>query len=159
VYGVRHEGARNWNRPVTVRGYIVHVYVPMVQEGNRPPRVCRPNECNEERPHVYIADTANEQDPEKRMMVTGYATFQAEIDDARRAAASGRTATAQNTGGLPTPGRTIPTDFNQGAQITVTGTFTRRASNGQADSNGLVEYQRHTTNQPAPAQAAAAPHH
>jgi hypothetical protein len=151
IYGLRHAAARNWTKQVTVRGHVVYVYTPYVPN-SRPPRVCREQDrCEEERPHIYIADTASETDPEKRMMVTGYATYQWEIDTARTAAARGRPNPQANTP-LAQQGlvRTFPTDLLEGAQVTVTGSFVRRASNGQADSNGLIEYARHTTNTPAP---------
>lgn len=151
VYGLRHEAARNWTKQVTVRGHIVDVYVPMVP-GSRPPRPCRPNECEEERPHIYIADTPTETDPERRLQVTGYANFQAEIDEARVAAARQRPAQNAQPNALQQQGltRSIPTDFYPGAEVSITGTFTRRASNGQADSNGLIEYASHRTITPAP---------
>jgi len=37
-----------------------------------------------------------------------------------------------------------------GAEVVVTGTLSRRAANGQADSNGLLEYNSHTPVTPAP---------
>jgi hypothetical protein len=82
IYGVRHVAARNWSKQVRVRGYIAKVYVPMVP-GVNPPRVCGERDhCLEEKPHIYIADTAGETDPEKLMMVTGHASS---VGDRRRA--------------------------------------------------------------------------
>jgi hypothetical protein len=49
----------------------------------------------------------------------------------------------------------IPTDFYRGALVTVTGEFTRRAPNGQADSRGLLNYRSHTTETPSPDDPAA----
>jgi hypothetical protein len=161
VYGVRHVAARNWSKQVRVRGYITKVYTPFVP-GTNPPRVCGERDrCLEEKPHVYIADTATEADPERLMMVTGYANYQSELDDARRAAASGHAPTAPGSPALATAGLThaIPTDFNEGAQVTVTGTLARRAGNGEADSNGLVDYGSHVTNTPAPAPPPGHGHH
>ncbi|MEI8256137.1 MAG: hypothetical protein WCJ30_10750, partial [Deltaproteobacteria bacterium] len=87
IYGIRHMAARNWTKQVTVRGWVVKVYVPFVPN-SRPQRVCTERDrCDELKPHVFIADAQNEQDPEKQMMVTGFAGFQSEIDDARLAAA------------------------------------------------------------------------
>lgn len=152
VYGVRHHAARNWSKQVQVRGYIAKVYVPIVP-GSRPPRVCTERDrCLEEKPHIFLADTPNEQDPEKLLMVTGYASFQSEIDEARRQARHGSPPPAANNA-LAAQGlvpRQIPTDFYEGALITVTGTFVRRAANGHADSNGLIEYRSHVTEQPSP---------
>jgi hypothetical protein len=152
VYGVRHQAARNWTKEVRVRGYIARAYVPIVP-GSRPPRVCTERDrCLEEKPHVFIADTPNEQDPERLMMVTGYANFQSEIEEARLAARRGGAAPGAGNPALAEAGltRTIPTDFYEGAQVTVTGYFKRRADNGQADSNGLLDYRSHETNQPSP---------
>lgn len=156
VYGVRHQAARRpaeiWSKQQRVRGHIVHVYVPRTPEG----RPCTERDhCLEERPHIYIADSRTERDPSRQMMVTGYAMFQRDIDEARRAARSGRPATqsqqALQAAGLTHP---VPTDFDEGAEVVVTGNFTRRAANGQADSAGLLEYNSHTTITPAPAPTA-----
>lgn len=157
VYGVRHMAARNWTRQVTVRGWLVKVYVPFVPN-TRPPRVCTERDrCDELKPHVFLADAQNEQDPARQMMVTGYAGFQSDIDGARTAARSGHPAVAGNPA-LAAQGLThaVPTDFYEGAQITVTGALTRRATNGHADSNGLIDYTRHVTNTPSPADPIAA---
>jgi hypothetical protein len=160
VYGVRHTASHNWSKQVTVRGWIVKVYVPYVPN-TRPPRVCTERDrCDELKPHIFIADAQNEQDPEKQMMVTGYAGFQSDIDTARQAARSGHAPAPQPgaaLGALAPP--TTPIDFYEGAQITVTGNFTRRAANGHADSNGLIEYTRHVTNTPSPQDPAVARAH
>lgn len=155
VYGVRHQSARDanlWNKQQRVHGFIVSVYIPRVVDGSRRGQVCNERDrCTEERPHVYIADARGEHDPAKMMMVTGYAQFQYEIDNARRDAAQHRPpnpAQAQMIAqGLVKP---VPTDFDEGAEIVVTGNFTRHAANGQADSAGLLEYASHTTTTPAP---------
>lgn len=158
IYGVRHESLRApaemFTKQHRVRGFIVSAYVPRVAEGPRRGEICTERDrCNEERPHVYIADNRTERDPQRMMMVTGYATFQYEIDDAKRAARNNRPAPAQ-PGQMPGMQRTIPTDFDEGAEVVVTGTLSRRAANGQADSNGLLEYNSHTTVTPAPPPAA-----
>lgn len=156
VYGVRHESLRNpgemFTKQQRVHGFIVSVYTPRVTEGSRRGEICNERDrCTEERPHVYIADTRGERDPQRLMMVTGYAQFQYEIDDAKRAARNPHpvtpTAAANAAAGLT---HAIPTDFDEGAEVVVTGTLSRRAANGQADSNGLLEYVSHTTTTPAP---------
>jgi hypothetical protein len=156
VYGVRHFSAKNWSNRVQVRGFIVKVHQEFVPNTN-PPRLCvERDHCMETRPHVFIADSATEQDQEKWLQVTGYAQFQYEIEDARRAARSGRPAPAQPgaaLGAMAPPA--IPTDFYQGAQVTVTGEFVRRAPNGQADAMGLINYRSHTTDAPGPDDPAA----
>ncbi len=154
VYGVRHEALRApadfYSKQQRVHGFIVSVYTPRVAEGPRSGQICNQNDrCNEERPHIYIADTRNERDPQRLMMVTGYATFQYEIDDAKRAARNGPPPPPP-PGAPPGLQRTIPMDFDEGAEVVVTGTLSRRAANGQADSNGLLEYNSHTTTTPAP---------
>lgn len=160
VYGVRHEALRNpgemFSKQQRVHGFIVSAYVPRVTEGPRRGEVCTERDrCTEERPHVYIADARGERDPQRMMMVTGYAMFQYEIDDAKRAARSGRPAPPPQPGAPPGAQRTVPTDFDEGAEVVVTGNFVRRAANGQADSNGLLEYVSHTTTTPAPPPANA----
>jgi hypothetical protein len=156
VYGVRHFAAKNWGKRVQVRGFIVKVHEEFVPNTN-PPRLCLERDhCNEERPHVFLADSATEQDPEKWIQVTGYAQFQYEVLDAQRAARSGRPPAPQQgaqLGQMAPPA--IPTDFYRGAQVTVTGEFVRRAPNGQADSRGLIAYRSHTTDTPSPDDPAA----
>ncbi len=156
VYGIRHFAAKNWQKEVTVRGHIVFAYEPMVP-GTNPPRKCTPRDrCTEDKPHIFIADSATEQDQEKWIMVTGYAQFQQDIDDARLAARSGRPQTpapGAALGNLAPP--QVPVDFYRGAEVTVTGAWTRRAPNGMANSAGLLHYVRHTTVTPSPEDPAA----
>lgn len=152
IYGVRHQAARDpaaiWNKAQKVHGFIVSVYVARNERGQN---CTERDRCLEERPHIFIADSRTERDPERMMQVTGYATFQREIDEARENARRNRPASAQQqqmiAAGLARP---VPSDFDEGAEITVQGNFTRRAANGQANSNGLLEYQSHVTNTPAP---------
>jgi len=150
VYGVRHLAARDanlWQHQQRVHGFIVQVYVARNPRG----QPCTERDrCTEERPHVYIADTRDERDTSKWMQVTGYATFQYEIEQARTAARQHRPAPAAVAPAAPGTERQVPTDFDEGAEVVVTGNFTRRAGNGQADSNGLLEYASHTTTTPAP---------
>ncbi len=156
IYGVRHQSTRDsnlWNKQQRVHGFIVSVYTARNPRGLPCTEADR---CVEERPHIYISDNRAERDPAKMMMVTGYATFQHEIETARRDARTGRQPTAaqqaQIAAGLVKP---VPADFDEGAEVVVTGNFTRRAANGQADSNGLLEYTSHTTTTPAPPPANA----
>ena len=151
VYGVRHQATRDpnlWSKQQRVHGFIVSVYTARNERGQPCTEADR---CVEERPHIYISDNRVERDPAKMMMITGYATFQHEIEAARSAARAGRQPTtaqqAQIAAGLVKP---VPTDFDEGAEVVVSGNLTRRAANGQADSNGLLEYTSHTTVTPAP---------
>ncbi|MDP3277652.1 MAG: hypothetical protein Q8Q09_20890 [Deltaproteobacteria bacterium] len=155
VYGVRHFAAKNWGKQVQLRGHIVQLHQEFVPN-TTPPRLCAERDhCNEERPHVYLADSPTEQDQEKWIQVTGYAQFQYEVEDARRAARSGRPTPPANPGlGAMAP-PTVPTDFYQGAVVTVRGEFVRRAPNGQANSMGLINYRSHTTDTPSPEDPAA----
>lgn len=152
IYGVRHNAARDpqvWNHAQRVHGFVVEVYVARNERG----QPCTERDrCTEERPHVYIADTRDERDTTKWMQVTGYATFQYEVEAARTAARQRHGQPPAPAPGTP-PGmapRPVPTDFDVGAEVVVTGNFTRRAANGQADSAGLLEYASHTTTTPAP---------
>jgi hypothetical protein len=145
VYGLRHTAARNLTKQVVVKAYIAKVYTAIVP-GSRPPRRCTERDrCEEPKPHVFLADRADETEHDNLMIVTGYSNFQSELDHARAAARSGRQVMIEGTQ------RPVPTDFDQGAQVEVTGTFTRRAANGgHADSNGLLDYISHRTITPAP---------
>lgn len=151
VYGLRHQAARDaslWGHSQRVHGYIVSVYTARNDRGQP---CAERDRCVEERPHVYIADARDERDPQRMMMVTGYATFQHEIEQARADARANRRPTAAQQALIDQGAQVaIPTDFDEGAEVTVEGNFTRRAANGQADSNGLIEYRRHTTTTPAP---------
>lgn len=155
VWGVRHVSARNWGHNMRVRGYIVSVYEPMVPGTNPPRRCVERDRCLEEKPHVFIADTPDEQDHSRWMQVTGYANYQAELDEARRAAAHARPSAAPSAGASAAPSaaaeqRGTPVDFDRGAKVIISGALRRRAGNGQADSAGLLEYQSHVTETPAP---------
>lgn len=152
IYGVRHQAARDpanlWNKVQRVHGFIVSVYVARNERGQN---CTERDRCLEERPHVFIADDRTERDPERMMQVTGYATFQREIDEARENHRRNRPVSAQQqqmiAAGLARP---VPFDFDEGAEVIVQGNFTRRAANGQANSSGLLEYASHTTVTPAP---------
>lgn len=144
VYGIRHVAARNWTKQVTVKAYIVDVYLPCITPpGQRNARTCTERDrCNEERPHIYIADRPDETDHEHWMQVTGYAQFQSEIEEQRRAARNRPAGAAADAGAAGAP--TMPVDFTHvGLPIVVSGQFVRTASNGQADANGLLVYRTH----------------
>ncbi len=86
IYGVRHSATRDsnlWSKQQRVHGFIVSVYTARNERGQPCTEADR---CVEERPHMYISDARAERDPAKMMMVTGYATFQHEIEAARTAA-------------------------------------------------------------------------
>ena len=94
IYGVRHQATRDpnlWSKQQRVHGFVVSVYTARNPRGLPCTEADR---CVEERPHIYISDNRVERDPAKMMMVTGYATFQHEIEAARSAARAGRQPTA-----------------------------------------------------------------
>ncbi len=140
VYGVRHRLANTINTELEVTGYIVEVYVPpeCPDEENCPPATA---------PHMWIADTQEESDATKRLTVVGYAENQTQIDEAVEAAERGHPLEVDpESGMLP-----IPTDFNVGAKVKVSGRFARISGTGFNISNGLLEYRGHETLEPAPA--------
>lgn len=139
VYGVRHMSSVTMDHDVAVTGYIVEIYArPDCEDEEACPRAVAP--------HFYIADTASEADAAKRIMVAGYATRQGEVDDAIANARGGRAPEA--TPGAPPP---IPTDLAIGNKVTVRGRFQRYSGVGFSASNGLIEFQGHTTVEAAPA--------
>jgi hypothetical protein len=139
VYGVRHRLANTVNTELSVTGYIVEVYVPpeCPEEENCPPATA---------PHMWIADTQEEAESGKRLTVVGYAENQVQIDEAVEAMERGRPLEIDpESGMLP-----IPTDFNVGAKVTISGRFARISGSGFNISNGLLEYRSHETLEPAP---------
>jgi hypothetical protein len=119
---------------VAVTGYIVEIYArPDCEDEEACPRAVAP--------HFFIADTANETDANKRIMVAGYASRQGEVDDVI-AAERRPSFTQEVTPGGPPP---IPTDLAVGNKVTVRARFQRHSAVGFSASNGLLEFQGHTT--------------
>lgn len=145
IYGVRKRMQRTVDTEVQVTGYIVDIY--------RPPECPQGRTCPPARmPHIWLADTRGEQDPNKRMRVAGYAENQQMIDQAIEDARRGE-APEVHEGGPPP----IPTDFGVGAKVRITGQFVRVSGTGFADSQGMIDYRSHTTVEPAPGETAQAP--
>jgi hypothetical protein len=95
---------------------------------------------------MWIADTQEEAESGKRLTVVGYAENQVQIDEAVEAMERGRPLEIDpESGMLP-----IPTDFNVGAKVTISGRFARISGSGFNISNGLLEYRSHETLEPAP---------
>jgi hypothetical protein len=121
LYGVRHQAARDaaniWSKVQKVHGFIVSVYVARNERGQN---CTERDRCLEERPHIFIADSRTERDPERMLQVTGYATFQREIDEARENHRRNRPVPAAQqamiTAGLARP---VPFDFDEGAEVIV----------------------------------------
>ena len=139
VYGLRKRIRNTMDTEVQVTGYIVEIY--------QPPECPAGNTCPPPRiPHLWIADTADEQDATKRITLVGYAENQQQIDEAVAAARRGRPqAPPEDSGLLP-----IPTDFGVGAKVKVRGQFTRVSATGFAESEGVLEYRGHEMVTPAP---------
>lgn len=133
VYGVRKRIEHTIDTELKVTGYITWVYTPPVcPEGH----TCPPAKM----PHCRIADTANETDERKTLVLVGYAANQKEIDDAREELAHGRTPAPPEGEGLPP----IPTDLEVGRRGVFEGRFTRVSGSGFLESEGLLDYRTHT---------------
>lgn len=130
VYGVRRRRTTTMDQEVSITGYIVEVYeAPECEAG----QTCDPPAA----PHVWLADVRepeDDADADARLMVAGYAERQEQIDRARRSGRRGRNGQAP-----------IPTDFDVGRRVKVSGKFTRVSGAGFNVSNGLLEYQGHET--------------
>ena len=137
VYGVRQRIRNTMDTDVEVTGYIVEIYQPPACEEPPCPVATAP--------HMWLADTAAEEDAGKRLTVVGYAENQAQIDEAIEDARRGRTQEDLPDGVLP-----IPTDFAVGAKVKVQGHFTRISGSGFNISDGLLEYRAHTILEAAP---------
>jgi hypothetical protein len=132
VYGVRKRMEHTMDTEVKVTAYIVEVYVPPeCPEG----RTCPPAKM----PHLWLADTPNEADGNKRLTLVGYAANQNEIDEARDDAARGRTREPPEGEGLPP----IPIDFENGRRGVFEGRFARISGAGFLESEGLLDYRTH----------------
>jgi len=149
VYGLRRMLRKTIDTDVVVTGYIAKVYVPP----ECPPKQKCPLPPA---PHVWLADTAGEQDESKLLILAGYAENQTSIDEAIAAAKKGKKPTAEelkeqeDTGILP-----IPIDFFTGAKLKVTGRFAYIGGSGFQSSEGVLDYRGHETLEPAPEAAAA----
>lgn len=149
VFGLRRMLRKTMNSDVVVTGYIAKVYVPP----ECPPKTKCPLPPA---PHIWLADTAGEQDETKLLILAGYAENQSMIDEAIEAAKKGKKPTEeelkeqQDMGLLP-----IPTDFLPGAKLKVTGRFAYIGGSGFQSSEGVLDYRGHETLEPAPEAAAA----
>lgn len=133
IYGLRSRLRNTIDTEVEVTGYIVEIYTPP--------------ECEEEpcarplAPHLWMADTRDEDSRRKHLMVVGYAENQEQIDEAVELAERGRYEPPDpETGLLP-----IPTDFHVGNKVKFSGRFTRVGGSGFNNSEGLLDYRGHET--------------
>jgi hypothetical protein len=137
VYGVRRRESVTMDSDVVVTGYIVEVYTPPVcEEGRTCPTPAAP--------HMWIADARGVSDPHQRLLVVGYADNQLALDEARELASRGRYEPPDPETGL----RPIPTDFDVGAKVRVSGRFARISGSGFNVSEGLLEWNTHETLEP-----------
>lgn len=151
VYGVRRAIRRTISTEVELTGYIAEVYQPpeCALEKNKKKRKKR-KKMGEKcpvppAPHMFLADTAEETDKSKMLLVAGYAENQIQLDEALKDAKRGRTeAPPEDSGLLP-----IPTDFFKGAKIKIKGRFAYMAGSGFQSSEGVLDYGGHETLQPS----------
>jgi hypothetical protein len=136
LFGLRKRVKNTMDTEVELTGYVVETYVP--------PECPKDKVCPQARaPHVYIADTKTETDPNKRILLVGYAENQKAIDEAIVDAKRGKTPKVEE-GGPPA----IPTDLFPGAKVRVKAQFTRVSGSGFAQSDGLLDYRGHVTTEP-----------
>ncbi len=149
IFGLRRMLRKTIDSDVVVTGYIAKVYVPP----ECPPKQKCPVPPA---PHIWLADTAGEQDESKLLILAGYAENQISIDEAIEASKKGKKPTEEelkeqaDTGLLP-----IPIDFFTGAKIKVTARFAYIGGSGFQSSEGVLDYRGHETLEPAPEAAAA----
>ncbi|MEZ4288614.1 MAG: hypothetical protein R3A47_10830 [Polyangiales bacterium] len=129
VYGLFNRRRHAIDTEVSVTGYIVEVFEPPVCKEKKK------ENCPEVKaPHIWLADTPNESDHNKSLIVVGYADNTDQIEKARRS-----------------PNRkleegqiAVPTDFAVGNKVKVRGKYAY-LSNGFNSSTGLLEYLGHDT--------------
>jgi hypothetical protein len=139
VYGLRRAIRRTINNEVNLTGYIAKVYMPPE---------CPPKEkcALPPAPHMWLADTKTEADPQKMLLVGGYAENQKALDDALKEAkkgSKGKAAPPEDTGLIP-----VPTDLWTGAKIKIKGRFAYMSGAGFQSSEGVLDYASHETLEP-----------
>lgn len=145
VFGLRKQLRKTIETDVTVTGYIAKIFVPP----ECPPKEKCPTPAA---PHMWMADIQGEADPNKLLLVAGYAENQIAIDEAIKDAKKGKKPSAEEAemGLLP-----IPVDFFPGAKVKVKGRFAYVSGSGFQSSEGVLGYAGHETLEPAPEVAAA----
>lgn len=134
VYGLRRRETVTMDTDVAVTGYISRIYqAPECPRGHTCPTPAAP--------HFWIADTRDESDNQKQLMIVGYAENQIAIDEAVELARRGRyEPPPAETGMLP-----IPTDLAVGNKVKINGRFARISGSGFNVSSGLIEYRGYET--------------
>jgi hypothetical protein len=128
------------NNEVTITGYVAKVFTPPE---------CPPKEkCPlPPAPHIWLADTKEEADNTKMLLVGGYSENQKAIDDAIADAKKGKNkAPPEDTGLVP-----VPTDLFKGAKVKLKGRFTYMSGAGFQSSEGVLDYAGHETLEPGEA--------
>jgi hypothetical protein len=137
LFGLRQRMKNTMDTDVDVTAYVVETYVP--------PECPEDKNCPAARaPHVYLADTKDEQDATKRILLVGYAENQKAIDEAIIDTKKGKYKPPDPESGL----LPIPVDLFPGAKIKVKAHFARVSGSGFAQSDGVLDYRGHTTLEP-----------
>ena len=137
VFGLRKRMKNTMDTDVEVTAYVVETYVP--------PECPEDKNCPTARaPHVYVADTKDEQDGTKRILLVGYAENQKAIDEAIIDTKKGKYKPPDPESGL----LPIPVDLFPGAKIKAKARFSRVSGSGFAQSDGVLDYRGHTTIEP-----------
>ena len=135
VYGLRSRVMKVLDSDLSVTGYIVDIYEPPACKKKKK------DECPKvAMPHMFVADTPDQNDRAEQLIVVGYADNQEQLARARR----GRKTTTISGGVV------VPRDLAVGNKVRVKGNFTLISSGGFNTSNGLIEYASHETLAKAP---------
>ena len=135
IYGVRARLRNTIDTELAVTAYIHEIYTPPECDRRHDP------DCRILAPHLWLADTREETDKGKMLLLVGYAENQEQIDEAVELARRGRYEPPEPESGL----LPIPTDLFVGNKVKVTGRFARISSSGFNNSDGLLEYRGHET--------------
>ncbi len=137
LFGLRKKPKPTMDTDVELTGYAVETYTP--------PECPKGKTCGLARaPHVYLADTKDEGEATKRILLVGYAENQKAIDEAIIDTKKGKyKAPDPESGLLP-----IPVDLFPGAKTKAKAQSTRVSGSGFAQSDGLLDYRGHTTIEP-----------
>ncbi len=137
LFGLRKRMKNTMDTELEMTGYVVETYVPpeCPEDKNCPPARA---------PHVYLADTKDEQDPTKRILLVGYAENQKTIDEAIVDTKRGKYKPPDPESGL----LPVPVDLFPGAKIKAKARFARVSGSGFAQSDGVLDYRGHTTIEP-----------
>jgi hypothetical protein len=132
VYGLRKRLRNTIDTEVSVTAYIVKIFEPPAcEKGQRCP--------TPPAPHLWLADTVNEDDKSKMLLLAGYAENHQQIEDAIKDAKKGKkNLPPEETGLLP-----VPTDFEVGAKIKASGRFAYVSGSGFHSSEGVRSYGGH----------------